>query len=351
MTKGISLIPEWAPQEAMLLSWPDSQTDWAPWLADAQQTYLELLHKLNQYSCPVILLVRQDQLGVVKALLNSTAQVLLLPADYNDTWIRDYGFLTVKNNGNNHPVSFTFNGWGQKFEAGKDNHINELLLSSLCQNPMKIIDRVLEGGAVEIDAHGTLLSTESCLTNTKRNGTMSLHEYNLLFRHCLGAVKSVIFEHGQLDGDDTDGHIDTLVRFTPDSHLVVQSAYNRPDDPHYPALKALLDECQTHFPQAIIYQLPLPEIFNCEGERLPASYANFLLSNQHVFAPIYQTPEDNDAMNVLANAFPEFQVIPVDCRTLVQQFGSLHCISMQVPTNTLKSEVLTLLQAGVTIYE
>lgn len=351
MTDNYQLLPEWAQQEAVMLVWPDQYTDWQPWLNDVQNAYLEIIQTLNQGNTAVLLLVRENQLEHCKNLLKQDARVLLLKADYNDTWIRDYGFLTCKSSSGALPIEFIFNGWGQKFDASKDNQLNQQVLSKLCQKPIKSVELVLEGGAIEIDQDGTLLSTQLCLTNSKRNGDKSIDAYQKVFQQSLGANKSVIFQNGHLEGDDTDGHIDTLVRFTPDRGLVIQSSFNRPSDSHFNNLSALVTECQAAFESHQIFELPLPKIFNVDGQRLPASYANYLISNQQILCPIYQQPEDELAIKVIQSAYPAFKIMPIDCLPLIQQFGSLHCISMQIPCGVLKADILQSVANGVSVYE
>lgn len=351
MTEQFQLLPEWAPQEAVLLVWPDKHTDWQPWLAEVQNVYLDIIAKLNRNKTPVILLVRENNLVECQNSLDKSAQVALVVADYNDTWIRDYGFLTVAKGAEVLPIEFSFNGWGQKFDASKDNLINQQVLSKLCQKPIQSVDFVLEGGALEIDQDGRLLSTEFCLTNPKRNNDKTLESYQQDFSQHLGASQTTILKNGHLEGDDTDGHIDTLVRFTPEQGLVIQSAFNRIDDSHFSGLAALVNECKFDFPQHEIFELPLPHIVNAQDDRLPASYANYLISNQQILCPIYQQPEDEVAIKVLTKAYPDFQIVPVNCLPLVQQFGSLHCISMQIPRGILKPEVLQSLNNGVYLYE
>jgi agmatine/peptidylarginine deiminase len=275
---------------------------------------------------------------------------LLVAAQFNDTWIRDYGFLSCANGAELQPIEFVFNGWGQKFDATKDNQVNQNVLSQLCQQPIKSIDLVVEGGALEIDQYGTLLSTEFCLTNPMRNGNKPVVSYQQDFKQFLGAKQSLVLRNGHLDGDDTDGHIDTLVRFTPDNGLVVQSAFNRPNDSHFGGLAALVKECTQLFLTHDIFELPLPHILNVDGERLPASYANFLISNQHILCPIYQQAEDQLAMQIIQDAYPQFTIVPINCLPLVQQYGSLHCISMQIPCGILKPEVLQCFTNGVSVY-
>jgi agmatine deiminase len=347
----VQLLPEWAPQEAVILAWPDQYTDWSPWLNEARQVYLDLMQTLNQGGTGVLLLIRQQEVEGFKQSAGELSKVLLLLADYEDTWLRDYGFLTCQSEAGMQPMEFTFNGWGNKFDASKDNLINGSILASLCKLPLKTFAEVVEGGALEIDERGHLLSTKSCLTNPQRNGEMSLKQYQQLFSKSLGAKTVSIFEHGQLEGDDTDGHIDTLVRFTPDKALVIQSAFNRPEDIHYNGLSALVAECKSKLPEHQIFELPLPYITAEDGDRLPASYANYLISNKQVLCPIYMQAEDELALKVIELAYPNYTIMAINCLPLVQQYGSLHCITMQVPSGTLKNEVLAQLNQGVSQWQ
>ncbi|MEP0354235.1 agmatine deiminase family protein [Paraglaciecola sp.] len=354
MTNTYKLLPEWVKQEAVLLAWPDKKTDWQPWLSQIRDVYLTIISTLNLANTPVILLVRQNEIESCHRLLSADTKalkVLLVAADYNDTWLRDYGFLSLSNGESVHPVEFRFNGWGEKFNADKDNEINRLALQPLCQKYIRNIGLVLEGGAIEIDQDGHLISTALCLQNPKRNGNKTLAEYKEDFASNLGATSSTIFEHGHLEGDDTDGHIDTLVRFTAANGLVIQTAFNDPEDPHFKGLHNLLLECEAAFPRHQIFELPLPNIVNNEGDRLPASYANFLISNKHILCPVYQQPEDELALDIIKSAYPNFKIIGINCLPLVQQFGSLHCITMQVPEGVLKPEILHSVSNGVFIYE
>lgn len=345
-----SLIPEWQASEAVILAWPHEQTDWAPWLEDTRQTYLTIIQIINANQAGVILLCPERDIDDIQTRLNADARVLLVAAEYNDTWARDFAFLSCGSKDNPFPVEFTFNGWGNKFNAQKDNQVNQRYLAPLCLEKLRTSSIVAEGGALEIDDHGHLLSTASCLYNPERNGEMNETAYREEFTRHLGCITLTIFEHGHLEGDDTDGHIDTLVRFTPTEGVVIQAAENRPEDSHYTGLNALVAECAEQLPTHEQHLLPLPCIFNEDGDRLPASYANYLICNHAVLLPVYGQPEDAEAVTVMQKAFPHHEIVPVNCATLVRQFGSLHCISMQVPCNTLKKEVLHQLQSGVSRY-
>jgi agmatine deiminase len=345
------MAPEWDKVDAVLLAWPHSQTDWAPWLSQARQTYLDIINAINRYQAGVIILCAPDDIDDLKALLPEQARALLIPASYNDTWMRDYGFIScVDDQGYGAPVEFRFNGWGEKFDATEDNMANQRYLAALCQQPLRSSPVVLEGGALEINQAGHLLTTTQCLLNPKRNGELDLTEYAKVFEEMLGCSKTTVLEHGHLEGDDTDGHIDTLVRFTPEYGLVIQAAFNRPDDSHFSGLKALCDECRHRLPEYEQFHLPLPYIVNDSGDRLPASYANFLICNRAILLPVYGQPEDVVAIEVMQRAYPDHIIEPIDCSVLIQQYGSLHCISMQVPTNTLRPSVLAMLEKGVSIY-
>lgn len=341
-----TLLPEWADQEAVLLAWPTAKTDWATNLSEAQQTYFDLIRVIDDIGCCIVLLCHASELSKLKKKLEPSLKVALIGINYNDTWIRDYGFLTVNNRQKNIPLNFLFNAWGQKFASELDNKVNEQL-ADLCQHEMLHVPLVLEGGAVEIDENQQVLSTASCLFNPKRNGDMSAPEYIDLFKQYLGAKSVDILKHGKLEGDDTDGHIDTLARFTPLMGIVVQSANNRPADPHFNGLLRLYNELKKRYPNYKIFSLPLPYIENKQGDRLPASYANFLILNRHILMPIYQQEEDSEALSIVQEAFANYKIVPINCLSLVQQYGSLHCVSMQVPINTLKSEILAQAQLGV----
>ena len=261
LSESLTLMPEWANVEAIVLAWPHEDTDWHPWIDDARATYVNLIKQINEAGAIVLLLCREQDLGIIKSVVPMGAKVALVVVEYNDTWTRDYAFVTCSSEIGNVPVEFLFNGWGEKFDARKDNLVNETL-AKYCLNPLISCPIVLEGGAIEIDENQHLLSTASCLYNPKRNGDMQAAAYKQIFAQYLGAQETIIFENGHLEGDDTDGHIDTLVRFTPLRGLVMQSAYNRTDDSHYEGLSKLKNELKSAFPDYKIHELPLPNVVN-----------------------------------------------------------------------------------------
>jgi len=346
-----TLLPEWTELDAVILAWPDQKTDWRSNLEEARKTYLSLIQSINHCGVSVILLIREQEIEECKLLLSGDERVLFVCAQYNDTWTRDYAFLTLSNGCETKAVEFTFNGWGKKFEADLDNRINQTVLAPLLRSKIDTIPLVCEGGALEIDESGHLLSTQFCLSNPLRNESGDPDAYTECFTNTLGAIKTTVFQNGHLQGDDTDAHIDTLVRFFPAAGVVVQSCFNRKDDSHYEGLSALVDEVKQALPEDKLFELPLPEVFSNEGERLPASYANFLVCNNAVLYPIYDAEEDALALETMGRAFPGYQIKAVNCLPLVQQYGSLHCVTMQVPKGILKPEVVAQFERGVSIYE
>ncbi|GAB2684339.1 agmatine deiminase family protein [Aliiglaciecola aliphaticivorans] len=350
MKPELTLPPEWYAQEAVILAWPDDKTDWKPWLKEVRQTYKQLIDAITRNNTGVILLIKEQEVEAAKLFLKGSKKLMFVVTNYNDTWCRDYCFLTLKQGNVMQPIEFKFNGWGNKFDAQLDNKVNATVLANLCKAALKSVDLVVEGGALEIDQNGHLLSTAMCLQNPERNGQMTCASYQSLFAEHLGATRVSILQNGHLEGDDTDGHIDTIVRFTDNHGVVIQSCFNRPEDSHFSGLAALVDELRTLLPNHDIFELPLPHLVNEVGERLPASYANFLISNHQILCPVYAQPEDELALNIIAGAYPDYTIVPIDSLPLVQQFGSVHCISMQVPVGTLKAEVIEYLSNGLTVY-
>lgn len=351
MNQPLKLLPEWVPQEAIILAWPDRDTDWAPWLSKVRACYIELIQSITQNDSGVLLLIKQTEVKAFLAQNSQLSNVVLIICEFDDTWVRDYAFLTCQSSQGMQPIEYTFNGWGNKFDATADNKVNKQALADLCRLPLRSYSMVCEGGALEIDQDSHLLSTAMCLQNPLRNGALSLDQYQARFAEQLGATQTSIMQHGHLQGDDTDGHIDTLVRFTPHRGLVIQSCQNRPDDPHFASLKALVEECRQRFPEHTIFELPLPFVIDSDEQRLPASYANFLINNEQLICPVYGQPEDDLALKQLASAYPHHKIQPVNSLPLVQQFGSIHCISMQIPVGTLKTEITGLFSQGISIYE
>lgn len=332
-------LPEWAPCDGVLMALPHEHTDWAYILDEAIEQYRRLLSAFTSEGVHVVLLC--DNASKTASLLSDCdkSKITFIEVEFNDTWTRDYGPLTILKHGDLRGLDFGFNGWGLKFAANKDNLVNRqfrdksVFNHNIYRNESAFI---LEGGSVETDGEGTILTTTRCLCSPNRNGGLSKSEADSQLRKRLGAQHVLFLDYGALAGDDTDSHIDTLARLAPNNTILFTGCRDV-DDSHFEELLKMRAQLSMFRnaegnPYNLI-ELPLPRaIFDENGERLPATYANYLIINNKIFMPTYQQ-NDNDmlAMQTIRIAFPEHKVIGVDCSTLIKQHGSLHCATMQLP--------------------
>jgi len=254
----------------------------------------------------------------------------------NDTWIRDYGFISAREEDEIKLLDFTFDGWGGKFEAVLDNRVNTDLHQQgyMGFTPLETIDLVLEGGSIESDGKGTILTTSKCLCNPNRNGGMGKKEVEVKLQSHLGVQRVLWLDHGYLSGDDTDSHIDTLARFVNETTIAYIKCEDQKDE-HYDALQKMETQLKSFTTASgepyTLVTLPMCEAkFNEDGERLPATYANFLITNTALIYPTYDDPKDKEADAIFKALFPDKEIIPVNCLKLIEQGGSLHCSTMQV---------------------
>ena len=333
--KSLFLPAEWHPQTAIQLTWPSTESDWAGHLTEARACVRQMIEIITRYQ--KVLLVHSDAIdraAVFPDISEERLQLAHLPT--NDTWCRDYGPITVLENGQPQLLDFQFNGWGLKFPADQDNQVTKRLHEKgfLGNIPIDSKALVLEGGSIESDGAGTLLTTSTCLLSPNRNPTYGKEALEKKFRELFGTERVLWLDHGHLLGDDTDAHIDTLARFcNPTTIAYVQCS--DPADPHHAGLQKMEQQLQSFRrpngqPYTLI-PLPLPQpLYATDGHRLPATYANFLILNGAVLVPTYGVAQDKSALKILKKIFPDREVIGIDCRVLVEQHGSLHCMTMQL---------------------
>ncbi len=349
---SIHFPPEWHPQFGVQLTWPHAETDWQWILPEVTQFYFSLANTILEYENLVICAHTPALADEIKRGLSSSkyeAYIYVCPS--NDTWARDHGPIFTFDNGQLAIRDFQFNGWGNKFDAHLDNQITQCLAQKGAYPTDNRRERslVLEGGSIESDGLGTLLTTKACLLNKNRNPTLSQSEIETELKQQLGVSNILWLENGHLDGDDTDAHIDTLARLCPQNRIVFQGCQDTSDS-HYASLQAMKQEL-AEFKNALgepfeLFELPLPQpVYESSvqtsettktdeqnhQQRLPATYANFLIINGAVLFPVYNLPQDEQAVQVMQQAMPEHTIVPVDCSVLVRQYGSLHCITMQIP--------------------
>lgn len=342
------LLPEWAEQDAVMLTWPHKNTDWADNLTRVEPVYIELAKHITAQQALVIVAHDEPLKTHISTLLSNAGialtQIHFVITPTNDTWARDHGPLTCCNIDAPEQLKvfdFTFNGWGNKFESALDNQINRSLVKQLSdpKNHYQALDMVLEGGGIEINEHGVLLTTSECLLNKNRNPELTPAEIETQLKAHLGATEFLWVDHGYLAGDDTDSHIDTLVRFAPNNTLVYVQCDDKNDE-HFSALDAMQKQLQRfktadNTPYKLI-ELPWPNaVYDDENTRLPATYANYLIINNAVLVPTYNDVKDQHALEQVQKAYPEHTIIGVNCLPIIEQFGSLHCITMQLPRGFL----------------
>ncbi|HEY5972783.1 MAG TPA: agmatine deiminase family protein [Pseudoxanthomonas sp.] len=338
MTDAFRFPAEWEPQSAVLIAWPHAGTDWAERLGDVEETYVALVAAITRFQSVVICVADEDLQTYVEARLRSVrvdmGRVGFVEVEYDDTWLRDTGPISLRDGDRFKLLDFRFTGWGGKFEASRDDQlVGELSSLKLFHNYfVQSIDFALEGGAIETDGDGTLLTTWQCLQ--ERHPDAPREQLTSQLAGWLRQDRVLWLDHGYLEGDDTDAHIDTLARFAPGDGIVFQ-ACDDPADSHYPELKAMADEIaalRTHDGQPYrLFPLPWAKPVIDEGRRLAASYANFLIINGAVLIPAYGDEADAKAAEVLASAYPGREIVQIPCRALIWQNGSLHCITMQLP--------------------
>ncbi|MFN3701959.1 agmatine/peptidylarginine deiminase [Thermomonas sp.] len=329
---------EWEPQSAILIAWPHAGTDWADRLGEVEETYIALVQAITRFQ-PVVICVADDDIETYAEMrLRSNrvdmARVRFVTVAYDDTWLRDSGPITLRDGAGFRLLDFRFTAWGGKFEAGRDDLLVETLAAQgLFRNATRQrIDFALEGGGIETDGAGTLLTTWRCLH--ERHPDATREQLSAQLAVWLHQDRVLWLEHGALEGDDTDAHIDTLARFAPGNAIVFQACDDATDS-HHADLKAMADEIAALRTRDgrpyTLFPLPWAKPVIDEGRRLAASYANFLIVNGAVLMPAYGDPADAAAAAVLAQAFPGREIVPVPCRPLIWQNGSLHCITMQLP--------------------
>ena len=337
------LPAEWEPQAGILIAWPHAGTDWAERLDAVESTYLALAAAIAQRESLVVCVADAEVRARAEHLLADrgvdAARIRFVPIAYDDTWLRDSGPITLTDGDAGFCLAdFRFTGWGGKFDASRD----DALVAGLHAHGLfdraerRRFDFALEGGAIESDGAGTILTTWQCLS--RRHPGMSRAELELALRDALGAERILWLDHGHLEGDDTDAHIDTLARFAPGDAIVFQ-ACDDPTDSHHAELAAMRDELaalRTREGRAYhLHPLPWPRPRFDGDRRLALSYANYLVVNGAVLMPAYGDPADARAAQVIATAHPGRDVVPIPCAPLVCQNGSLHCVTMQVPAGAL----------------
>ncbi len=335
------LPAEWEPQDGVLMAWPHAGTDWAPYLDEVEAVCEAIAVAIARFE--TVLIAAPDP-GPVTARLSGKAppgRVRVFRVPTQDTWARDFGPIAVYADGAPRLLDFRFTAWGGKYAAELDDRVTANLAAqgAFGGTPREAVDLTLEGGSIESDGAGTVLTTAACLLNPNRNAGLDRRGVTAALRAHLGAQRVLWLTRGALEGDDTDAHIDTLARFAPGDTIVHVRCSDR-GDTHYTDLAAMGEELAALRTAAgrpyRLAPLPWPSPrHDPDGARLPATYANFLVVNGAVLVPTYRDPADASAVAAVAAAFPGREAIGIDCSVLIRQHGSLHCMTMQLPRGVL----------------
>ena len=338
-----TLLPEWYPQSGVQLTWPHAGTDWAYMLPEVTECYLRLAFEIARRE--PLLIVSPEPEDVERLLREKLPAAVvensaLAAGPTNYTWARDHAFLTVGGGSAGlELLDFRFNGWGDKFESRLDNAINRTIFDRghiLGGTYTDCLDFCLEGGSIETDGCGTLLTTAQCLLNPNRNPQYGQSEIEDILSSRLGVNYFLWLTEGYLAGDDTDSHIDTLARLCPDNTILYVKCAE-PSDEHYADLQRMEEQIKAfRTPEGEPYRLitvPMPPaLYDEEGDRLPATYANYLVMDKAVLFPTYGSPETDElARQAIIKAYPSREAVGVPCNALIRQHGSLHCATMQYP--------------------
>jgi agmatine deiminase len=344
MNQKLRFPAEWEKQSFLQLTFPHEKSDWAYLMDEVTDCFVEIIETAAKFQN---VLVVCDNVERVKSFFSSTQNIFFVQAESNDTWARDHGGINVIENGKAIIHDYIFNGWGNKFDAGLDNQITKKLYDKgIFKNcSIKTFDLVMEGGSLESDGKRAILTTSACLLSKNRNEHLSKQQIELHLKENFGADRILWLNHGYLAGDDTDSHIDTLARFC-DEKTIAYVGCENPEDEHFEALHQMKNELQQFRDfEGNLYKLvevPLPDAcFDAGGNRLPATYVNFTIINGAVLVPVYGVSQDKEALKILQNCFQQKKIIGVNCRVLIEQHGSLHCVTMQFPEQVkLNKEII-----------
>ncbi|WP_033916224.1 agmatine deiminase family protein [Campylobacter sputorum] len=310
---------EWEEQELIMLSLPHENSDWNEYLDEILLSYENFVKAIIPYQ--KVLLIAPNS-NIFEKIFSKFDNVYFMQIPTNDTWIRDYGAIDVMNGDKIISYDFKFNAWGNKFNASLDNNVNKILFENYFKTELKEINLILEGGSIDFNGNGVMLTTKECLLNHNRNSSMNKDELDIELKNLFGLKQIIWLENGFIDGDDTDSHVDTLARFI-DEDTIAYSISENPNDKEYMALLDMQKELRkTEF---TLIPLPLPQVKFYNGKKLGATYANFVFINEALIVPTYNDKNDKIVINRLKKALPGRKIVGVDATVFIRQNGSLHC--------------------------
>ncbi len=352
------LLPaEWERQSAIWYTWPQNPDTWTPVWEGAKLAYREIIRASLRFQ-DVNLLVNdgalrrrlQDELGPISSDARFHLEILEYPT--NDSWIRDYGAITVRVPDGSKTrlaaLDFTFNSWGGKYPPWDKDDAAPAFMAGHRSRELFQVDFVLEGGSIDVNGRGKLLTTTQCLLNPNRNPALGRDQIEQVMHNWLGVSEILWLESG-INGDDTDGHVDDLARFT-DARTVFCAIETDAKDENFDALKRNIQALNRYSRNTDleVVEVPMPARQVRAGLRTPATYLNFLILNDAVLVPVFLDKRDDNTLQAFEKYFPGRAIVPIDCRSLVFGQGAIHCSSMQEPaeSETAASQAATEVKTG-----
>lgn len=337
------LAPEWARQDAVILIWPHPNSDWLEQLNAIEKTYVELSRYISRYQKLVLITYNEAHQQNIEDLLSKHCveqeNIIFLDITTDDTWVRDFGPIYVESNNDLKMLNFTFNAWGGKYSHQHDNAFNSIFKQKINNHITSLdIDFVLEGGNLEVNSQSVLLSSSSCFKRSTTEILINTEFIETKFHEWFGCEKTLWINDVVLAGDDTGGHIDTLVRFCKDDVIAytAQGHHADPNSEHLQTLEHQIKMLHNDEPSiSEIVPLPCPLPIFKNSNQLPATYANFLITNKQVFVPVFNDKQDNNSLKIIDDLFPSREIIDIESNALIQQYGGIHCATMQIPHGSL----------------
>ena len=319
------LIAEFEEQSFTQIVFPHKNSDWVEYLDEAIENFVEIIKAVIRFQKCVVIV---DDIARVKKYFENDKNLVFVEYETDDTWARDISALSVEDNNVKKLLNFHFNAWGGKFEYEKDDAMSRTICD-VYDYEMIDVDFILEGGGVESNGVDAILTTTNSMLNKNRNKDLTKDEVTTILEECFGAKDIFYLNYGYLSGDDTDSHIDTLARFISEDKIIYVSCEDKNDE-HYEELLLMKKELEkiASYKNYKLIPLPMPDAIYFDGERLPATYANFLFVNGAVLVPTYGVNQDIEAIEIFKDMFKDREIVSIDCSTLIKQHGSLHCVTM-----------------------
>jgi agmatine deiminase len=335
--RGFAMPGEWHPHAATWMAWPHDDEQWLGMLEPVRREFTALAEAIAMRE-PVQLLVADAESDADARRRLHRGTIAFHHVSHQDLWLRDSGPTAVTRDGEVALVDWEFNGWGNKYPADLDNQIPTHVARILGDVPLYKPDVVMEGGSIEVDGGGTVLTTRQCLLSPHRNPGLGEAQLEQHLREAIGVTQVLWLDEG-LEGDHTDGHIDTITRFA-DRHTIVTATCEDRHDPNHAVLAANLERLRSARdvdgrPYHVV-ELPTPrDGAHFEGDRLPLTYANFYIVNGAVLLPVYGDEHDSRAAEILRPLFPDRDIVPLMARALITGGGAFHCVTQQQPAGRL----------------